>query len=197
MPVGRSQGQSGMASAMVRERSADMSSRVEPSSGAIPQKRLYELACQMEDFLVAQIQRLEAQLRHGGNGVPPGQASEMAEQMEEERRRWQRERQREMDRLREDGARLAEAWRRVEREQRRLLSLQDAVATARSGDDRDRRNGASAVRGRYAAAAAEPEMVMAAVEGPVSEDQPLAPEVAVMQFQQLRREIQQHSQRQR
>jgi hypothetical protein len=93
-----------------------------------------------------------------------------------ERRRWEAERDRERERLLAEAARLADAWQRLESEQRRVLAQRNAGGSARVG---------SRSLGRNAPGAPEP----------IADQEPLTPEMAAMQFQQLRREVQRHTER--
>ncbi len=115
----------------------------------------------------------------------------------QEDRPWEAERQREMERLHEEAGRLVEAWQRVEAEQRKLLAERESIR-AQSRVTRSRSAGSEPEGDPeetvYACArrhAGEPAWETAI------DDEPLTPEMAAMQFQQLRREIQKHPRRHR
>ena len=165
----------------------------------LPQtERLLAVTTRVEGFLLRQVQRLESLLADcpaaGGQDLD---ADQLAAGLCEERRQWEDLRQQQARRLEAEAARLVEAWQRLEAEQRRLLaqreSLPPALETlpgARPGRsalgmdyDRIRRSSEQGESPRGAEVALD--------------DEPLSPELAVMQFQQLRREILRHRRQER
>lgn len=160
--------------------------------------RLRDIAERIEGFLAEQIGRLEETMEGAPDAPPPvHMARRTTQYVEEERRRWETEKQRERERIQSDGVRLAEAWQRVEMEQRRLLAQRSAMGSSpvesrepplAPGDSAADLDAVSPVaRQHHGPAAAD--LV------PVMDEPPLTPESAILQFQQLRREMQQHSRR--
>lgn len=159
-------------------------------------RRLRAIADRMEDFLLGQILRLETAMQ--ACSLPEDSTHRgISGELQEERARWEAERQHELQRLQEETDRLTEAWERVEAEQRRLLGEREsmraqsrvarshALGSALPGDPEE----ALAACGRYRPGEAARETVL--------DDEPLTAEMAAMQFQQLRREIQKHARRHR
>jgi hypothetical protein len=156
-------------------------------------EQLRDIAGRIEDFLVAQIHRLESAVQ---DSPPVAEGSADVEliqrELSEEQRRWETERAREVERIKTESAQLVQAWERVECEQRELLALRGAT--------RGNVRSLQTLRNADTQCAREADTVPYSGQDryrEVVEDEALSPESAVLQFQQLRREIQRHSQQHR
>jgi hypothetical protein len=156
------------------------------TTGAV--ERLREVLKQMEKFLLEQVERLEyacsnERLAAQADNLRGAQVVDFTE----ERRAFEAQRAREIERLTTEASRLMEAWQRLESEQRQLLVDSEFAPSARLGNREDARaaHAATGVRSPV-----ESEVSVAALVA--SEDEPLTAERAVLQFQQMRREMQRH-----
>jgi hypothetical protein len=142
-------------------------------------ERFRELANRIENFLCAQLDRCESLLAE-----TPGDQTEavalIQREILEQREQWQAERQEEFERLRKEANWLADAWKRLEAEERRIAAQRETLQAC--GKSAQHRLAAPAYR-----AAAE----IASTRSPVQACG--GSELAWVQFQQLRREIQQHA----
>jgi hypothetical protein len=132
-------------------------------------QRLDALLDQVEEFVTGQFRRLEMAVRlleapSGANGSPP------EAQVAKWRRLWDDEHAAERQRLQEEGQLLRRAWKEIEDEQRRLLGLRESLKP-------DRVLPSEAVN-------REPPEVAEATE---------VEQMALSQFQELRRQIQSHA----
>lgn len=137
---------------------------------------LSAIADEIEAYLGQWLSRLEGVLEQYGDGSTDDGALEarMAE-FEEEKRSWNLHRQQEMQQMQETAEQLTAAWARLENEQRRLLQAQEslqvrATTASNSTDDAAR--------------------VSSPAEPTSGEDAAsVSRELAVRQFQQLRRQM--------
>ena len=181
--------------------------------------RLRALVDQVEQFLLEQVSRLEQASTAIEAGETTSASLAEAREFAEQRERWEAERRRERARLESEAARLIEAWQRLEAEQRRLvtagggrISADSANATGRrtaqtassanrnvsellgpvplmdKGDRREPGFPGRAVAGSPSASTAS----QVCAEDPSPLDEPLSAELAALQFQQMRREMQRH-----
>jgi hypothetical protein len=162
------------------------------SAGA---RGLRDVALRIEDFLMEQVERLEdaieTTLKHGQFTDPPPPATD---DLEDERRRWEVEKQREWKRIQGDAAQLAQAWQRVEIEQRRLLAERNASRVV-SATDREPLGAENDTWSTRTTDHAQPPWSDQATCQPGADQPLMTQESAILQFQQLRREMQKHSQR--
>jgi len=161
-------------------------------------ERLLSVTARIERFLLGQIQRLESlPADRQTAGRQDLDADQLAADFLADRRQWEDLRQQQARSLEAEAARLVEAWQRLEAEHRRTLaqreSLRPAVESlpgARASRvvpelDHDRvRRSSERSEGQW-----EVEVAL--------DDEPLSPELAVVQFQQLRREILRHRRQER
>lgn len=157
-----------------------------PTAGAA---NLGEIAAEIETFLGRWISRLEGVLAQYGDSATGDRtlATQIAE-FEEEQRRWNEYRQQEMQQMQETADQLTAAWERLENEQRRLLEAQenlhqrnwerDLAAPAQPGAARTPATQSGATGAK---SFGDPE--------PSGDAAPLTHDLAVRQFQQLRRQI--------
>jgi len=158
-----------------------------------PTERLLSLTTRIESFLLRQIQRLESLLEDcqaaGGHDQA---ADQLAAGFLEDRRQWENLRQQQARRLEAEAARLIEAWQQLEAEQRRMLGQRESLRPALESlpEARSGRGVAGMEHDRCRQTFEQRESPWTAEV--VLDDEPLSPELAVMQFQQLRREILRH-----
>ena len=155
-------------------------------------QQLRLVANRIEEFLVQQIERLQQVIAEAQLPSDQAELGAMRDDFERMRDQWEIERQREIQKLREDGERLIEAWKYLEKEQRDLLLRQAAIrstpAPAMMEGDSHLENGPlHPVRVSPAGAVAA---VGAEIGGLVGS---ATIQKAQLQFQQLRREMQRHA----
>jgi len=160
-------------------------------------ERLRDITERIEGFLVEQIGRLEQAMRERDEDPrPAGDVQQMVQELEGARRRWETEKLREMERIQVDGVRLAEAWQRVEMAQRKLLAEQSALnVAAATNREAPLALGDSAPNKDSGQTPSQQPNGQAPAR--VAEEPLLTPESAILQFQQLRREMQQHTRKDR
>jgi hypothetical protein len=134
-------------------------------------QRLGALLDQVEEFFIGQFRRLEKAVHLLGASSEPNVSPPEA-QVVKWRRLWDDEHAAELQRLQEEGQRLRRAWKEIEDEQRRLLGMRESL---------------NAGRVRPADAVNE--------EPPPVADVPDVEQMALSQFQELRRQIQSHARR--
>jgi hypothetical protein len=138
-------------------------------------QRLRGIADRVEDFVSEQCRRLLLALQDCAGGIdaePDGASSS----------EWEEERRRLLEQIQRDRVLLADAWERLEVEQRRLLAERAALADAAAHQMRRSRPSAETV-------------VMLTEKQPPTQHTPRDALAAVRQFRQLRQEIDRHSQR--
>jgi hypothetical protein len=136
---------------------------------AVAAQKLIALLDRVEEFTALQFRRLEMtiQMLEASSGE---HASPQETQVEQWMKLWEEERSAERRRLQQEGQLLIRAWKELEDEQRRLLGLRESLA----------------VHGSMPCNSANP--------GPRSaEETQGVEEMALSQFQILRREIQRHA----
>jgi hypothetical protein len=149
----------------------------------------------MESFLLEQLERLEETVDATLKWTESADLHQStAQDLDDERQRWEAEKQQEWERIQSDAARLAEAWQRVEMEQRRLLAERNASRVSSPVDRGLPGKEGNTSAGGIPGLAGSP-LPCQRDSQPTSEEPLLAPESAILQFQQLRREMQKHSQR--
>jgi hypothetical protein len=153
-------------------------------------EKLRNVAQQVESFLVRQIDRLQRELEEAESLGDREELERMAEEFRQMQQKWDLERQQERSRLQEDSERLAEAWQRLEAEQREVLKYRvpnNKLAGLGSGRASVRSAGPLAPAHPMAVAPAlNGSSVGMAVATPLSHKNQL-------QFQQLRREMMEHA----
>jgi len=171
-----------------------VTTRSEPVSLPCRAQRLREVACRIEEFLVRQISRLQDEVTKTVASVGSDrETAALQAEFELLREQLEEERQREMEQMQEDAQRLAESWQHLEAEQRELLMKQATMRTVptpaavepeglvESGSLHPLRLSPG---GGVATVGAE----IRAIAGGATIQK------AQLQFQQLRREMQRHSQ---
>jgi hypothetical protein len=142
-----------------------------PPDVAVAAQRLMALLDRIEEFATLQFRRLEMTIQtleaSSGEHASPQEA-----QVEQWTKLWEEERSAERRRLQQEGQLLIRAWKELEDEQRRLLGLRESLAVHGSMPSDSANHGSRS--------AEEPQGVA---------------EMALSQFQQLRREIQRHARR--
>jgi hypothetical protein len=164
----------------------------EPSPVQAGAEQLREVAGQIEDFLLRQIDRLQEEISRAMESSGPLEMGTLQDELDRMREELERERQQELDQIREDARRLAESWQTLELEQRELLMRQATMRTvptpAAEVDGLGEKNPLHPTRvtpgGTVAAVGAE----IRAIAGGATIQK------AQLQFQQLRREMQRHKQ---
>ena len=173
-----------------------VSSSVNPS-GCTPEgalaaaEKLRSIADRIEQFVTQQITRLEAaSLQHAApqprsDFAPEGDNVEI----EQQRRKWEQERDAEIRRLRDEGQLLKDAWEQIESEQRRLLAERGSMRAASGPPVSSSRQ--ATVAQPISKPESSPELA------PKTDHKPASPntsrEQAVRQFQHLKREIGKHN----
>jgi hypothetical protein len=153
-------------------------------------EKLRNVAQQVESFLIRQIDRLQRELEDAESLTDRDELERMTEEFRQMQQKWDVERQEERNRLQEDSERLAEAWQRLEAEQREVLKYRVSnnklagLGTARSQS----RPAVPLVPAHPVAAvpALSSGVAGVAVATPTSHKNQL-------QFQQLRREMMEHA----
>ena len=113
-----------------------MSTESNDNSNMHPTLALQDVVDKIECFLTSQVDRMEqhvANVEMLSDCESSGNASLLLSQFEVTKSDWQREYESQREELSEDCQRLAEAWERVENEQRQLLaarSIQQTVGSA-------------------------------------------------------------------
>lgn len=150
---------------------------------------LSAIADEIESYVGLWLSRLEEVLEGCVVDSPTDTAidARIAE-FEEERRRWNLQRQQEMQQMQETAQQLTAAWARLENEQRRLLQAQETLQSPAAGQS----PGASAKANtlRAGTPTAGPVHAQPSGESPSGgEGGAVSRELAVRQFQQLRRQM--------
>lgn len=157
-----------------------------PSTGSTG---LSAIADEIEAYLKLWLSRLEDLLEHSGDCSSGDAALEArVANFEEEQRRWKLHRQQEMQQMQETAEQLTAAWARLENEQRRLLQAQEA------SQPRTARRSPEAPANLSAGRATAPPAGTALAQPPGETESggdaaALSRELAVRQFQQLRRQM--------
>ncbi len=160
-----------------------------PDIAAAPAQRLVALLDRIEEFATRQFRRLEMMINlleqsRDEGGVPPGAPAELWMQL------WEEERSAERSRIQEEGQLLMCAWKRIEDEERRLLAMRESLATQHAMPLETTRPD------RLARPAGSTPPVAPTLKDQRSvEEHDDVEEMALSQFQALRREIQRHSRR--
>jgi DNA repair exonuclease SbcCD ATPase subunit len=163
-------------------------------------QRMHALCGRIEEFLLQQMDRFERVLqRCHESSAQHNSLQERIAAFESERQRWQLDREQEIQYIQQAGARLAEAWERIEAEQRRIL------ANSHSGTPSPSVPGTTAqapgISNNLAPVSAPLQTVSQTYMGAEQDKALPAPTPPsgsdLLQFQQLRREIQKHSRRSR
>jgi hypothetical protein len=138
---------------------------------AVAGQGLLQLLDRIEEFATQQFRRLEMMIDLLENSSGKD-ASLQEKQVEKWKQQWEKERSAERRRLQEEGQLLIRAWKELENEQRRLLGMRESIAVHRAVPCESAREGP------------RPAEEVKGVE-----------EMALSQFQKLRREIQHHARR--
>lgn len=157
-------------------------------------KELRQLSVQVEAFLLRQLERFEQELVETQNSDENHYSADMIAEFEAAKQLWEDQRAEELARIQDDSRRLAEAWEKLEEEQREILRQRAAqqasggmaVTTGKStavlaNSERSRNSGASA---------GGPGTVQLSAPAPAGHKNQL-------QFQQLRREMLEHARQRR
>lgn len=172
----------------IERRSEHAFGKDEPRAAMASVDSLSEVATGIEAFLGRWVSRLEGLLDHYGNTSQHEAILERRiAQFDEEQRRWNEHRQQEMQQIQETAEQLSAAWERLEDEQRRVLQAREALQP----DVRERDPAPSVKPVAAADPASRPSVVDAT---PAGNPMPggatsTSREVAVRQFQQLRRQM--------
>ena len=135
-------------------------------------QQLLALLDGIEEFLAQQFQRLQMMFNLLGESFDE-EAPYHAKYLEQQKQLWEQERSAERRRLQEEGETLIRAWKKLEDEQRRVLGMKESLAAGRT------------IRSQGATA-----------DLPTSDQTAAgAEQMALSQFQELRREIQSHARR--
>lgn len=150
---------------------ASAAPRDRPEPAREPEQQLVALLDRIEDFATRQFRRLEMMIDSLGNACDDD-AAPRETQLELRMQLWEEERSTERRRIQEEGRLLMCAWEKIEEEKRQLLGLRESLAAGRP-------------------VSGEP-----AIDEPRSaEETGDLEEMALSQFQKLRREIQRHARR--
>ena len=151
--------------------------------------RFQKLATRIEAFLSSQLRRIDEALQLSESKyVFDATAKRAANELEEERQRWEQQRQKECEQVRQQQQLLVDAWENLEAEQRQLLFARNSMKISDDGDAHD-----VAVKQAplsHATAVAEDDLNRSQAQGDNSSAEPTS-----VQFQQLKREIRRHVRR--
>jgi hypothetical protein len=156
-------------------------------------EQLREVAAQIEEFLLRQIDRLQEEISKAAESAGELNLGSLQEEFERMREQLEEERREEMDQIREDAQRLAESWQMLETEQRELLMRQATIRTVPSPattevDGLGEASPLHPMRLTPAGAVTTVGAEIRAIAGGATIQK------AQLQFQQLRREMQRHAQ---
>lgn len=142
--------------------------------------RMGQLLSNVEDFVTERVEQLVEQSTAMSPSVPEA-AGASVKQLMAAREAWERERETQVSQLQHDQELLAEAWQRLEAEERRLIGQRNErkVVAARPVENTAALNAA----------------VAASEEKTEDRANTKNNELMMLQYQQLRREMQRHSQR--
>jgi len=157
-------------------------------------QELRQLSSQVEAFLLRQLERFEQELIDVQTQDETHYSADVIAELEAAKQLWENQRAEELARIQDDSRRLAEAWAKLEEEQREVL--RQRAAQQASG-------GAAATSGKSTSVPTSSERarnLVAAPSGPGTV-QRSAPAPAghknQLQFQQLRREMLEHARQRR
>lgn len=158
-------------------------------------EQLRLVAAQIDQFLHRNLDRLERQIANSANrpaGVDTRELDGMVSDFQAMKQKWDVERQLERQSLSDDAQRLAEAWQRLEQEQRELLRYRSTMKAAPSTtlpttQGTEVAAQASVVRGEPKTPPAVAAAYAPPAAGPVNSGK------NQLQFQQLRREMMEHA----
>lgn len=146
---------------------------------------LRTLAIRLERFLLAQIDRLELSGEREALMPVDNHLARQPDGFQQECADWESHRQRELERLRHESALLAEAWRRLESEQRSLLAERELFRQGLGCGSQ------SALSHRGGPSVSHP--LESATQGGTASSTNEPDHTDWLQFQQLRREMHRHN----
>jgi hypothetical protein len=149
-------------------------------------RKLRSVVGQIETFLLVQMERLEREILAPATDVEP---VDRGGDLTADRRRWEEEREREVARLRSEADRLTNAWHELESEQRKLLAQKENRSLGMAESAREIRQTETVERRPSSRRQSVPDRPV-----PI-DDELLSAEMAAIQFQQMRREMQRHRSR--
>jgi hypothetical protein len=159
-------------------------------------QRLRDITARIETFLLRQMERLERTLEQWPAAPSVGSESlqRMMEDFEYCKKTWEVERTRELERIQQDSARLADCWLKLEAEQRRALSERQPLPGKQASLAVPQSIAEAYGLGKKSKKKTD-EAISAEHKSGGNGADSTTPELDLLEFQQLKREIQKHIRR--